>query len=372
MKKIFVTTLAATMVFALGSCNDSNSDSNSNANSENVTKVALLLPGKLGDKSIFDSAQNGMDMIKEKYGEEVKITTVEMTDDSTKFLPTLYEFSDANYDLIITGTWLIPDELSEVASQYKDISYISFDYPVDYDNNDLDNVYSITYKANEGAFLGGIAATLVSESNLEFANEESHIGFLGGIDAPGINDFLVGYIQGAQYVNEDVNVNVAYIGSFTDSAKAKEMSLSQYKAGVDISFNVAGPAGLGMVDAAYDANAYVIGVDADQALLFEEAQPEKAKTIVTSAMKNVDQSLVRAMDMYFEGSLPVGTTETLGLKENGVSLAENKYYDLYLTAEQKEIISEAEAKILNGEIVVDTAYGKTVEEIDTLRKSVAK
>ncbi len=379
MKRIFATTLAATMLFTMVGCSQSEPTTSTDSNAgteqsttEEVTKIALLLPGKLGDKSIFDSAQRGMDEIKAKYGDKVEVTTVEMTDDSTKFAPTLYQFSDDGYDIIITGTWLIPDQLTEVAQQYKDITYISFDNAVDYENNDLENVYSITYKANEGAFLGGVASALVTESDLEFANDEAYIGFLGGDDSPGINDFLLGYIQGAQYVNEDIDVNVAYIGSFTDSAKAKEMALSQYKAGVDIAFNVAGPAGLGMVDAAYDADAYVLGVDSDQAMLFEEAQPEKAELIVTSAMKNIDDSLVRAVDMYFEGTLPVGTEESLGLKEGGVSLAKNKYYDEYLTDEQKQIVDEAEAKVLSGEIVVDSAYGKTAEEIDAVRSSVAK
>ncbi len=368
MKKIILTILSVITLLMVTSCGQNDVTDNSN----DVTKIALLLPGQLGDKSIFDSAQRGMDMISEKYGDSVIVQTVEMSDDSTKFLPTLYEFSDNEYDIIITGTWLIPEELTQVASEYKDITYISFDNAVDYENNDLSNVYSITYKANEGAFLGGVLASLITTSDLEFANEEKYIGFLGGDDSPGINDFLIGYIQGASYIDENININIAYIGSFVDSAKAKELSLAQYSAGVDISFNVAGPAGLGMVDAAYDSNSYVLGVDSDQAMMFQDAQPEKAELIISSALKNIDNSLLRAVDMYFDGTIPVGREESLGLKEGGVSLAKNEYYEKYLTDEQKSIITEVEDKILSGEIIVDTAYGKTAEEIDTLRRSVAK
>ncbi len=131
MKKLILSTVAATMLFSVVGCSQTEPTTNTEAGTEagaeqpatdEVTKIALLLPGKLGDKSIFDSAQRGMDMIKEKYGDRVEVTTVEMTDDSTKFLPTLYDFSDNEYDIINTGTWLIQDQLTEVAQQYKDIT----------------------------------------------------------------------------------------------------------------------------------------------------------------------------------------------------------------------------------------------------------
>ncbi len=344
-----------------------------NDDTEDTTKIALLLTGKLGDKSILDSAQRGMDTIKEKYGDKVEITTVEMTDDETKFIPTMQEFADNDYDIIITGTWLIVDQLTEVAPMYPDIDFIYFDNTVDYSNGDYDNIYSITFKANEGSFLGGAAATMVTnDKNLQFANDESYIGFLGGIDAPGINDFLLGYIQGAKHINQDVKVNTAYIGSFVDTAKAKEMTLNQYSGGVDISFNVAGPAGLGMVDAAAEANAYVLGVDSDQAVMFQESHPEKAELIASSVMKNIDNSLVRAIDMYFEGNIPTGTEESLGLAEGGVGLAKNSYFETFISEENRKILDDLEQQIISGEIVVDTAYGKTQEEISEIVKSVSK
>lgn len=254
----------------------------------------------------------------------------------------------------------------EVAPQYKNTAYIIFDNEIDNSSGNYENVYSITYKANEGAFLGGALASMVTTSDLERANPEKKIGFLGGADVPGINDFLVGYISGARYVDKETEVNVAYIGDFIDAAKGKDMSLSQYNQGVDISFNVAGPAGLGMIDAAADANKFVLGVDADQAMMFEETSKEKAESVVSSVQKNVSTSLERALELYFDDKLPLGTAENLGLKEGGVSLVKNKYFDEYLTQENKTILNEIEEKIISGEIVVDSAYGKTSEEIKAI------
>ena len=45
-------------------------------------------------------------------------------------------------------------------------------------------------------------------------------------------------------------------------------------------------------------------------------------------MKNVDYSLYRAVDMYLNDELPLGTIESIGIAEGGVGLADNDiYYD---------------------------------------------
>ena len=102
-----------------------------------------------------------------------------------------------------------------------------------------------------------------------------------------INDFKVGYEQGAKYVDKDVKVLVSYVGSFSDSAKGKELVLAQYDQGADIGFNVAGETGLGLLDAAKEKKRYAIGVDSDQCLLFKDSDPLKASFIVVSMLKNV-------------------------------------------------------------------------------------
>lgn len=96
---------------------------------------------------------------------------------------------------------------------------------------------------------------------------------------------MVGYIQGAQYVDPEVKVAVSYAGDFVNPAKGKELSLIQYNSGVDIIFNVAGGTGLGIFDAAKEKTKYAIGVDSDQAMLLKDTDNDKANLIVTSAIK---------------------------------------------------------------------------------------
>lgn len=331
-------------------------------------RVVLLINGTLGDRSFFDSAANGMRIIKEELGARTKI--IEMSYDPSKWEPTLADVSDMDWDIIIVGTWQMTEMLEKIAPKHPDKKYIIFDTSVDYSKGNLDNVYSILYKQNEGSFLAGALGAMVTSSDLPLANEDNYIGFLGGMDIPVINDFLVGYIQGAKYIDPEIKVAISYIGDFSDSAKGKEMALAQYNMGVDIGFNVAGQAGLGQIEAAKEANRYAIGVDSDQALLFEESAPDKAALILTSMLKRVDNSLVRAIKLYQEGKLEFGKEEALGIKEGAVGLADNKYYQKLVSDEMKAKLKELRAKIESGEIVVESAIGMSNERLDEIRNSV--
>ncbi len=331
-------------------------------------KVALLINGTLGDRSFFDSAYDGVVAAEKELGINFKL--VEMGYDQSVWDPTLADIAEQDYDVIILGTWQMTESLEEIAPWNPDKKFIIFDTSVDYSKGNLDNVYSIEYKQNEGSFLAGALAAMVTNSQMPLANSGKAIGFLGGMDIPVINDFLVGYIEGALYIEPQVKVDISYIGSFDDSAKGKEMALAQYNRGVDIGFNVAGQAGLGQLDAAKDANRYAIGVDSDQALLFETTDPVKADLIVTSMLKRIDNSLVRALKMHIEGTLPYGEAEALGLAEEAVGLADNAYYQKLISPEFRAELEKIAEKIQKGEIEVSSALGMPAQELNALRDSV--
>ena len=373
MKRTLSLLLVLMMVlsFGLAGCGgDADTEEPSGEGTEEALKIVLLLNGTLGDKSFFDSADNGLKMVQEKYGDAVITKTIEMTYDETKWQPTLQDISDEDWDIVIVGTWQMQEMLQEIAPMYPEKKYIIFDTSVDYENFDLGNVYSINYKQNEGSFLAGALAAKVTTSDMELANPEKKIGFLGGMDIPVINDFLVGYIEGAQYIDEEIKVEISYIGNFDDSAKGKELALAQYGMGADIGFNVAGQAGLGQLDAAKEQGRYAIGVDSDQALLFADSDPEKANLIVTSMLKRVDNSIVRAIDLHFEGALPYGEAENLGFAEGAVGLADNEYFNTLISDEFRSELQEIEDKISNGEITVNSAIGMSTEEINEIKDSV--
>ena len=332
-------------------------------------KAALLINGTLGDKSFYDSANEGLTKLQEELGEDKFTFKVEQmgatSADEAKWEPTLYDYcDDGSYDVIICGTFQMMDALTNASADYPDQKFIYFD-------EGGENIYNVMYKQNEVSYLvGAAAAMMTTDETLDKVDPSNKIiGFLGGMDNSVIDDFLIGYIQGAKDIDEEIQVAMAYVGNFYDSAAAKDMALTQYQNGADIGFNVAGSAGLGQIEAAVEADRYAFGVDSDQAAKL----PDYAANIPTSAIKNVGNSLIRAIKMDMEGELEYGQLEYLGFAEGGVELVEDDHYKEVVPEEIRNKVEELKTQIINGELEVPTALGENAmseDEIQALYDSV--
>lgn len=369
MKKLLALALAVGLAaFALSGCAGGGTESGSSQTAGigqpgEKTKIVLLINGTLGDKSFFDSAQNGMKLIEEKYGDRVETQTVEMSYDATKWTPTLIEFSeDKQTDIIISGTWQMVDRVAEVAPDYPDKKYIVYDASLDYEGGKNPNTYSVLYKQNEAAYLAGAASAMVSKTNM--------FGFVGGMDNVTINDFLVGLIAGSHYVKPEMKFTWAYIGNFDDAVKAKEITLSQIRnQHADVTYGCAGQAGLGSIEAAAESKVYALGGDSDVAMSFKGTNEEKAGCIVTSVLKRVDNSLLKAVSDHMDGKLKWGTAGNFGLADQSVGLAKNEYYKRILTEEQQKQVDDIEQKIIKGELEVPTAFGMSAQQLEEYKNS---
>lgn len=342
------------------------------ATTENeAVKVQLLVTGSLGDKAFNDSANAGMKSIQEQFGDKVEIEVVEMGNDKTKFEPSLIDAAESDADLIITGLWDMKEHLENTAQLYPEKKFVIYDTDVAYDEYDLSNVYSMTYKQNESGFLAGALAASVTSSDMELANEEKTIGFVGALDTSAvINDFLVGYIEGAKFVDPEINVEVSYVGGFTDTAKAKEVTLAQYSNGVDVVFTAAGPASAGSIEAAKDSKKYVIGVDSDQALAYEGK--EEQQYIISSALKNVNVSLENTFDAYMNNTLEFNSHDELSIADGAISLAKNDIYTSTVSEEIQTKVDEVTETLKNGGVAVSSAIGMEADALKTLIDSVKK
>lgn len=335
------------LCLALSACT---SDTTTKKEDKKDLSILLLINGTLGDKSFFDSAEAGTKLIKEKYP-YITSKTIEMGTDETKYEAILEEnVASKNYDIIIAGTWQLKDKLQKMSSKYPDQKFILFDDDANDGDKKYANIYSILYKQNEGGFLAGALASLVENADgFAYAKKSKKIGLIGGMDNKIIKDFLLGYEDGAKYIDKDAEILTSYVGNFTDAIKAKDLANIFYKEkDVDIIFNVASIAGLGIIDSAAETEHYVIGVDSDQAALLGE---EKAKYILTSILKRVDISLLRAIDKYKAGENIFGTTEHLGVKDDAIGIADGDYYKANVSSDVRdkidEIIGEIKADKIN-------------------------
>lgn len=385
MKKIFALLLALVMVFSLVACASKTETPATETKTEEtatettteekteepaaeeekaeepaaeegkVYNVAYLVNGNLGDKSFFDSAEAGLAQL--KADGRIDYVTIEMggtDEDQPTWLSTLYDVSeDGGYDLIVCGTYQMPYYLKEVATQYPDQLYAIFDDTTYVGENQ--NVVNLSYRQNDMGYLIGVyAACMTVDTNVANINEDAVVGFVGGVDSPVINDFLIGFIEGAQSVNPDIKVDTRYTNDYVDTAIAKEYGLSMINDNkCDIIWGVAGNAGNGAAEAALETGkAWFIGVDSDQELTFS---PDLAAITLTSGLKNIGNSLVWLFDEWDAGRTYWGQVVELGIAEGGVGIVTDKNYDKLASAETKAAVEAAQNAILNGEVVVDSA-----------------
>lgn len=370
MKKVVSLFLVCILALGMMTGCSNNTNTDNGGKDEDPFKVALVIAGSLGDKGFNDSAKAGVDMAIAEYGIESQVIEIPSSD-ATRYEPTLLDLADTEeYDLIIASGNAMREVLEKVSVEYPEQKFYLFDASVNYDNGAFENVYCNTFLQNEASFLAGVvAAGMTTAGTLDGLNEDAIIGNVLLMDMAVINDFMVGYIEGAQYVNENIKVNTAYINA-VDAAKAKDMALAMYQQNSDVIFSVAASAGLGVIEAGKEQAKYVIGVDADQAMALMETNPEAANRILTSVLKRSDMAIFRVITNMLEGEVAWGTSEALGMEEECVGLAKNSVYETLVTEEIRNMVEDCEAKIANGEIKVSTAYGMTTEAISQIREVV--
>lgn len=291
----------------------------------------------LGDQSFNDSANRGL----EKAGADLGIATqVYETSQPSDYEPSLARAPSQGSDITFAIGFLMTDALTNVAAQNANAKYAIIDSVVE-----SDNVASLNFKEEEGSFLVGAVAGLMTKSN--------KVGFIGGLEVPLIKKFEAGFKAGVMTVNPDAQILVTYAGDFNDPGKGKEIALSQYADGADVIYHASGGTGLGLFQAAQEKGSgfWAIGVDSDQ----YELAPEN---ILTSMMKQVDTAVYETIKDVKDGNFKSGIT-VFGLKEGGVGLAPTTSNNT-----PQEVIDQANAlgdRIIAGEFKVPT----TDEELDS-------
>lgn len=333
---------------------------------EEAPSIAYLVNGSLGDKGLFDSAAGGLDTLADELGAEVKI--IEMGRDETSYEGNFLDVSEANWDYIICGTWGVKELVEEISVEYPEQNYIFFDGDIDFDVAEEGNLVGINYYANQGAFMAGCLSAKMFEAEDEKIDvSQKIVGFIGSMDAPVINDFLIGYIQGLQYVDPEIRVMASYVGSYEDVSKCMEMTAQLYNQGAQIVYAPASQSILGAATAAKDADKYLIACDQDLYGQLVDSDAELAANVLSSSLKNVGQSLYTTIIGLTDGSMEVGQNYTLGLESGAVGLAKNANYEAIVPEAIRAELDEIEGKVIAGEIEINSAFGMGTDEIAEVR-----
>ncbi len=300
-------------------------------------RVGLLLDkGGRDDKSFNASAYRGAMEAKKKFNVEVKV--VEASDD-TAIDPALRTFAQRGYQLVIGIGFVQSSATKKVAPDFPKTHFMVVDSEVK-----LPNVRSVLFKEQEGAYLVGAMAALLSKMHV--------VSFIGGMDIPLIRRFELGYRTGVQDTSPKTQVLSNYVGATSEAwknpTKAKELALAQFQRQSDIVFQAAGASGMGVFDAAEEQHKFAIGVDSNQNWI-------KPGVILTSMVKKVDSAVYSAIEELTKGVFEPGIYH-LGLKENGVDFALDENNRALIPEKVLTQVNELKKKIIDKKVVVQDYF----------------
>lgn len=264
--------------------------------------------GGIGDKSFNDAAFAGLEAAAENM--DVDILELEPAADGSNREALVRQLADEDYGLIVAVGFAFEEVLPGIAADYPDIEFAIVDSVVE-----ADNVTSLQFAEEEGSFLVGAAAAQATGTGT--------IGYVGGVENELIQKFEAGYVAGAQAVDEDIDIEIAYLSpdgdfdGFTNSAAGQTTAAGQYSAGADVIYHAAGQSGVGVFSAAEAADRLVIGVDSNQYLQVDEGEQA---CMLTSMLKRVDVAVYSTIVDFANDELD-GGVQVFDLANDGIGYA---------------------------------------------------
>lgn len=335
------TTAAGTETTAAETKGEETTTAAASGDSASGYELALVTDlGTIDDKSFNQGAWEGL----KKYAEENSITykyyqPQEGTTDS--YLETIGLAIEGGAKLVVCPGFLFEEPIYLAQDQYPDVHFIlldgephSGDY-AEYKTNDI--VMPILFKEDEAGFLAGYAAVKDGYTKL---------GFMGGMAVPAVIRYGYGFAEGADVAAAEmgidgVEVMYNYTGAFEATPEAQSMAASWYQNGTEVIFGCGGAVGNSVMAAAQEKNAKVIGVDVDQSF--------ESETVITSAMKQLSNSVYDGIKAFYDGSFPGGKTSVFTAANAGVGLPmETSKFETFTAADYDAIYK----KLVDGEIAL--------------------
>lgn len=230
-------------------CGESN-DSKALRHSDTATfKVALLTPGPISDQSWNGGAYEGLTRIKDSLGAHISHVQTKTPAD---FEENFRQYGASGYSLVFGHGFEFQDAAGRVGPEYPNTIYVTTG-----GDRTSANVAAMALSFDEPSFLAGMIAGSVTKTGT--------VGCIGGTELPPVKSSFAAFTAGVHAVNPRANIIVSYIGNWDDASAGKEQALAQMGRGVDVIFQNADAAGLGIFQAVKEtAGRWIIGSNANQ------------------------------------------------------------------------------------------------------------
>jgi basic membrane lipoprotein Med (substrate-binding protein (PBP1-ABC) superfamily) len=304
------------------------------AESTGPFRVAVVMPSTINDLAFSQSMYDALTAIQEEMGaDNFEFDYSENMFNVEDAATALRDYASQGYNLVIAHGSQYGTSLQEIAPDFPDTS---FAWGTTVDTFDQPNIFAYEARSEQGGYVNGVIAATLSQSGV--------IGVVGPIETGDAQLYVDGFVAGAMATNPDAQVNVNYIGSFSDVALATEAAQTHVDAGADALTGTAQMV-VGAIGVAEENGVPWFGTQASQTSLAPDI-------VVANQVYDWTVVLDEIINLVQGGTLG-GQSFALTLENGGLVMDYNPDYDL--PEEAKALADETVAGIIDGSIAVGGA-----------------
>jgi basic membrane protein A len=306
------------------------------AGGDEVFRVAVIMPSTINDLAFSQSMYGALLAIQEEMGgpETMELVYSEgmfVVDDAAA---AIRDYASEGYDLVIAHGSQYGSSLREIAPDFPNTAFAHGTTVDTFVDEGVNNVFAYEAASHEGGYVNGVMAAMLTDSNV--------IGVVGPIETGDAKLYVDGFVAGVEATNPDAQVNVNYIGSFSDVALASEAANTHVQAGADALSGTAQMV-VGAIGVAEENDVLWFGTQASQTSLAPEI-------VVANQVYDWTVVLDEIVDLIGQGTYG-GQAFVVTLENDGLVMDYNSDYDL--PADVKAAAEEAVKGIVDGSITID-------------------
>jgi basic membrane protein A len=275
-------------------------------------RVAVVMPSKINDLAFSQSMYDALVAIQNEMGKDkfefVYSDGIFVVDDAAA---AIRDYATQGFDLVIAHGSQYGSSLVEIAPDFPKTSF-AWGTTVDtFTDKGINNVFAYEARSEEGGYVNGVVAAKLSKSGI--------IGVVGPIETGDAKLYVDGFKAGVLATNPAAQVNVNWIGSFSDVALASEAAQTHINAGADVMTGSAQMV-VGAVGVAKEKGVLWFGTQSNQTSLAPEV-------VVASQVYKWDIVLREVLSLIKSGTLG-GKAFALTLANKGQVIEFNPAYNL--------------------------------------------
>jgi basic membrane protein A len=297
-------------------------------------RIAVVMPSAITDLAFSQSMYSALVAIQTEMGGEAALE-IKYSENMFKVpdaATAIRDYASQGFDVVIAHGSQYGSSVQEIAPDFPETT---FAWGTDVNTFGMNNVYAYTAAAEEGGYVNGVLAALLTKTKT--------IGVTGPVEVGDAKTYIDGFLQGVASIDPTITVSMTWTGSFSDVALMTEAAKTHIAAGADI-LTGSSQSVVGSIGAAKENGAVLwFGTQQDQSSL--------APDLVVASQVYDWTGMIREIISQNKAGTLGGKTYILKLENDGLKIAYNAGFAL--DADVKAAGDKAIADIISGAVKVN-------------------